>query len=260
MEAKLLNLELMLSGTVWFFSISSEYQRILAIWRGSHPRITHIQNVHVAISESSFSANDTTEPSVTLWRRIRKYEKSMPTLNTAVLVGSLRKESINLKLARAVEKLASDQLKFHYIQIGDLPLYTQDFDTAYPPICQQLKKDIESADAVLFVTPEYNRSIPGVLKNAIDIASRPYGTNSFAGKPGAVLGASPGAPGTSMAQQHLRNILAYLDVPTLGQPEVFIQFKENLIDAEGNITNEGTKKFLQGFVERYVAWIKRFHR
>lgn len=182
----------------------------------------------------------------------------MPPPSTAVLVGSLRKESINLRLARAVQRLASGELKFNYVQIGDLPLYTQEFDNAYPPNCRRLKKDIEGADAVLFVTPEYNRSIPGVLKNAIDIASRPWGTNSFAGKPGAVLGASPGSPGTSMAQQHLRNVLAYLDVPTLGQPEVFIQFKEDMIDSEGKIANASTEKFLQKFVERYIAWVKRF--
>ena len=106
------------------------------------------------------------------------------------------------------------------------------------------------------MTPEYNRSIPGVLKNAIDIGSRPWGTNSFAGKPGAVIGASPGAPGTSMAQQHVRNVLAYLDVPTLGQPEIFIQFKDGMIDSEGKIPNADTRKFLQGFVDRYVAWVK----
>src|SRR5688572_14404715 len=143
----------------------------------------------------------------------------MPSINVAVLVGSLRKESINLKLARAVEKLAAAELRFNYVQIGDLPLYTQEFDDKYPTVCQRLKKDIEAADAVLFVTPEYNRSIPGVLKNAIDIASRPWGTNSFAKKPGAVIGASIGSGGTSMAQQHLRNVMAYLDIATLGQPE-----------------------------------------
>jgi chromate reductase len=184
----------------------------------------------------------------------------MPSINVAVLVGSLRKESINLALARAVERLASAELKFSYVRIDDLPLYTQDFDAEYPPVCQRLKQAIKTADALLFVTPEYNRSIPGVLKNAIDIASRPYGTNSFAGKPGALLGASPGSPGTSMAQQHLRNVLAYLDVPTLAQPEVFIHFKEGMIDSEGKIENAGTQKFLQGFVGQYVAWIKRFCR
>jgi chromate reductase len=184
----------------------------------------------------------------------------MPLMNVAILVGSLRKESINLKLARAVERLASAELKFDYLRIGDLPLYTQEFDGQYPPVCQRLKDAVEAADAVLFVTPEYNRSIPGVLKNAIDIASRPYGTNSFAGKPGAVMGASPGSAGTSMAQQHLRNVLAYLDVRTLAQPEVFIHFKEGMIDSEGKIENDRTQKFLQGFVDQYVAWVKRFRK
>ena len=113
---------------------------------------------------------------------------------------------------------------------------------------------------MLFVTPEYNRSIPGVLKNAIDIASRPWGANSFAGKPAAVIGISIGATGTALAQQHLRGVLAYLDVPTLGQPEVFIHNKDGLMDAEGKISSEGTQKFLQGFVDRYVAWVRLIAR
>jgi chromate reductase, NAD(P)H dehydrogenase (quinone) len=127
-----------------------------------------------------------------------------------------------------------------------------------PSVSQRLKKDVEASDALLFVTPEYNRSIPGVLKNAIDIASRPWGTNSFAGKPGAVIGASVGAPGASMAQQHLRNVLAYLDIPALPQPEVFIHFTKDLIAPDGTISNPGTEKFLRGFVDRYVSWVKRF--
>ncbi len=184
----------------------------------------------------------------------------MPSTNVAVLVGSLRKDSINLKLARAVEKLAAAELKFSYLQIGDLPLYTQEFDDNYPTVCQRLKKDIEGADAVLFVTPEYNRSIPGVLKNAIDIASRPWGTNSFAKKPGAVIGASIGTSGTSMAQQHLRNVMACLDIATLGQPEVFIHFKDGMFDSQGTIQNAETQKFLQGFVDRYVSWIKQVRK
>ena len=176
----------------------------------------------------------------------------------AVLVGSLRKDSINRRLARAVERLAPQDFQFDPVQIGQLPLYNQDFDADYPPAGRQLKQQIEAADALLFVTPEYNRSIPGVLKNAIDLASRPWGTNSFAGKPGAVIGASIGATGSALAQQHLRNVLAYLDVATLGQPEVFVQFKDNaLIDTDGKINNEGTQKFLQGFVDRYVAWVRR---
>ena len=176
----------------------------------------------------------------------------------AVFVGSLRQDSINRKLARAVEKLAPKDVSFEHIDVGGLPLYNQDFDGDYPAACQQLKRAVEAADALLFVTPEYNRSIPGVLKNAIDIASRPWGTNSFAGKPGAVIGASIGATGSALSQQHLRNVLAYVDVPLLAQPEVYVAFKDGLIDGEGNISSDGTKKFLQGFVDKYVGWIKRF--
>ena len=176
----------------------------------------------------------------------------------AVLVGSLREGSINRRLARAVARLAPPDFQFDQVQIGQLPLYNQDFDADYPAAGRQLKQQIEAADAVLITTPEYNRSIPGVLKNAIDLASRPWGTNSFAGKPGAVIGASIGATGSALAQQHVRNVLAYLDVATLAQPEVFVHFKDDtLIDADGNISNEGTRKFLQGFVDRYVAWVRQ---
>lgn len=176
----------------------------------------------------------------------------------AVLVGSLREASINRRLARAVTRLAPQDFKFEQIQIGQLPLYNQDFDADYPAAGRQLKQQIEAADALLIVTPEYNRSIPGVLKNAIDVASRPWGTNSFAGKPGAVIGASIGAVGSALAQQHVRNVLAYLDVATLAQPEVFVHFKDDaLIDADGNISSAGTQEFLQGFVDRYVAWVRQ---
>jgi chromate reductase, NAD(P)H dehydrogenase (quinone) len=184
----------------------------------------------------------------------------MTAIKVAVLVGSLRKESFNLRLARAVERLAPRDLSFEHVQIDKLPFYDQDFDHDYPPACQALKQQIKAADALLFVTPEYNRSVPGVLKNAIDIASRPYGTNAFAGKPGALLGVSVGATGTALAQQHLRNILAYLDVPLLGQPEVFVKFSEGLLDQEGHVGTESTQKFLQGFVDRYVAWVRKLVR
>lgn len=184
----------------------------------------------------------------------------MSQIKIAVFVGSLRMDSFNRRLARAVEKLAPAEFTFDHVQINDLPLYSQDFDVAYPAVATRLKKEIEAVDGLLFVTPEYNRSIPGVLKNAIDLASRPWGTNSFAGKPAGVIGASIGAPGTAMAQQHLRNVLAYLDVPTLAQPEVFIHFKEDLIADDGSIANDSTRKFLQGFVDDYVAWIRRFAR
>jgi chromate reductase len=184
-------------------------------------------------------------------------EIGMSAIKVAVLVGSLRKDSFNRKLARAVQRLAPSDWSFDELRIDNLPLYNQDFDSDYPPVCQQLKAQIKAADALLFVTPEYNRSIPGVLKNAIDIASRPYGSSAFANKPGAVIGISVGATGTALAQQHLRNVLAYLDVPLMGQPEVFLKFSDGLIDEAGNIGVESTRKFLQGFVDRYVEWVKR---
>ncbi len=184
----------------------------------------------------------------------------MSQIKIAIIVGSLRMDSFNRRLARAVEKLAPAEFAFKHVQINDLPWYSQDFDAAYPAVATRLKKDIESADGLLFVTPEYNRSIPGVLKNAIDLASRPWGTNSFAGKPGAVIGTSIGSTGTAMAQQHLRNVLAYLDVPVLAQPEVFIHFKDALITDDGSIADDGTRKRVQSFVDNYVAWIRRFVR
>lgn len=181
----------------------------------------------------------------------------MSTIKVAVLVGSLRQASFNLRLAKAVERLAPPDFVFERVRLDDLPLYSQDFDADYPAAAKRLKQQIESADALLFVTPEYNRGVPGVLKNALDLASRPWGTNSFAGKPGAVIGASIGAIGSALAQQHLRNSLVFLDVATLAQPEVFVHFKEDgPIDPDGHIANEGTRKFLQSFVDRYVAWVR----
>lgn len=176
----------------------------------------------------------------------------------AVLVGSLRKDSFNKQLARALEKVAGDRAEFRRIRIDDLPLYNQDFDGDYPAICKRLKDEVKACDAVLFVTPEYNRSVPGVLKNAIDIASRPWGTNSFAGKPGAVIGTSMGAMSTALAQQHLRNICVFLDVPLLQQPEAFVRYAEGLIAKDGSVTDEGVRKFLGNFVGKYLEWIKRF--
>ena len=172
----------------------------------------------------------------------------------AVFVGSLRKESINRRLALALEKLAGDRAKFEYIQIGDIPLYNQDHDTQFPAQGTRMKNQVRAADAVLFVTPEYNRSIPGVLKNAIDTASRPYGDNAFAGKPAAVVGASIGAIGSALAQQHLRNVLVFVDLAVMPQPEAFVQFKDGLIEADGTISNDGTRQFLQGYVDKFLAW------
>lgn len=181
----------------------------------------------------------------------------MPQRRIAVFVGSLRQESINRRLSLAIARLAPADLVLEEVRIDDLPLYCQDFDKAYPPAAARLKADVEKADALIFVTPEYNRSLPGVLKNAIDIGSRPWGKNSFAGKPAAILGTSPGAVGTALAQQHLRSILAYLDVAVLGQPEMYIQFKEGLITAQGEIGTDATREFLQSFVDRYVQWLDR---
>ena len=173
----------------------------------------------------------------------------------AVMVGSLRRESFNRKMASAIVKLAPPEFSFKQLRIDDLPLYNQDGDANQAESVKRLKSEIAAARGLLFVTAEYNRSIPGVLKNAIDHASRPYGQNAWKGKPAGVLGVSVGAIGTAMAQQHLRNVLAYLDVPTLGQPEAFIQAKDGLFDASGNIGADG-QAFLQEWMDRYVAWVK----
>jgi chromate reductase, NAD(P)H dehydrogenase (quinone) len=179
----------------------------------------------------------------------------MNTYPIAVIVGSLRADSFNRKLADSLPKLAPAEFSFSRVRIDDLPLYNQDDDGAPAEPVRRLKREIAGASGLLFVTPEYNRSIPGVLKNAIDHASRPYGQSAWGGKPAGVIGVSVGAIGTALAQQHLRNILAYLDVPTLGQPEAFIQAKEGLFDAAGNIGPE-SRKFLRDWMDRYVAWVK----
>lgn len=180
----------------------------------------------------------------------------MSQIQIAIVVGSLRQDSFNRKLATAMVKLAPIDVTFKQIPIGDLPLYNQDDDASQAEAVKRLKAEILAAHGILFVTPEYNRSIPGVLKNAIDHASRPYGQSAWAGKPAGVLGVSVGAIGTSMAQQHLRNMLAYLDMPTMGQPEAFIQAKDGLFDAEGNI-GEGSKKFIQSWMSLYIAWVRK---
>ena len=172
----------------------------------------------------------------------------------AVVVGSLRKDSFNRRLAHALSLRAPEGFTLEHVEIGDLPLYNQDDDAHQAEPVRRLKADISGASGVIFVTPEYNRSIPGVLKNAIDHASRPYGQSAWAGKPAGVLGVSVGAAGTCMAQQHLRNILAYLDMPTLGQPEVFLQMKDGLFDTDGDI-GEQSRKFIQGWMDKYVAFV-----
>ena len=178
----------------------------------------------------------------------------MSKYQIAVIVGSLRRDSFNRKLASAVIKLASPEFLFKQVQIGDLPLYNQDDDANQAKSVKRLKNEIRSAHGLLLVTPEYNRSIPGVLKNAIDHASRPYGQSAWTGKPTGILGASPGAMGTAMAQQHLRNVLAALDAPTLGQPEAFIHATDGLFDEDVNIGAD-SKSFLQNWMNRYLAWV-----
>jgi len=173
----------------------------------------------------------------------------------AVIVGSLRRESLNQKLANAVAKLAPAEFTFKQVAIGELPLYNQDDDANQAASVKQLKADLLASQGLLFVTPEYNRSVPGVLKNAIDHASRPYGKSAWANKPAGVMGVSVGAIGTALAQHSLRSILSYLDVPTLGQPEVYLQTKEGLFDAEGNIGKDSLM-FMQVWMKTYVAWVK----
>jgi chromate reductase len=177
----------------------------------------------------------------------------MVTYNVGVLVGSLAKTSINRNLFTALKRLAPEaDLQLTEIPIGDLPLYNHDYDADYPEAGRALKSAIEASDAMLLVTPEYNRSVPGALKNALDWSSRPWGTNSFQGKPSAVIGTSPGAIGTAVAQQHLRSILSFLASPELAQPEAYIQTTPGLISEDGEISNEGTTEFL-------ITWLKAFH-
>jgi len=173
------------------------------------------------------------------------------------VIGSLRKESWNRKLANALIRLGPPDFNFKELRIGDLPLYDQDDDRSQAPEVQRLKSELRAVDALMFVTPEYNRSVPGVLKNALDHASRPYGQSAWTGKPAGIIGASIGQIGTAVAQGHLRTILAYLDMPTLGQPEAFIQVKEGFFDDAGNIANAETRKFLHGWMDKYATWVKR---
>jgi chromate reductase len=180
----------------------------------------------------------------------------MSQYTIAVLVGSLRKDSFNRTLATALAKLAPPDFTFKQIAIGDLPLYNQDDDADQALSVKRMKSEIAAANGLLFVTPEYNRSIPGVLKNAIDHASRPYGQSVWAGKPAGVVGISVGAIGTALAQQHLRNVLSYLDVPTLGAPEIFLQIKDGLFTPDGEVGPD-SKAFLQGWMDRYAAWVRR---
>ncbi|MBJ8345241.1 NADPH-dependent FMN reductase [Antrihabitans sp. YC2-6] len=173
------------------------------------------------------------------------------TYKIGYIVGSLSKESVNRSLAQALIKVAPADLAFEEIPIKDLPLYNRDLDDDYPPPARALKEAIGAVDGVMFVTPEYNRAIPGALKNAIDWASRPYGTNSFDNMPAAVIGGSPGAIGTAMAQQSLRGVLTFCNARQMTAPEAYIQLKPGLITAEGDITDSDTEKFLTEFMRAF---------
>ena len=181
----------------------------------------------------------------------------MTRYKVGYLVGSLASASINRKLAHALIRLAPEELEFSEISFRDLPLYSYDYDDDFPPAARAFKAAIVASDAVLFVTPEYNRSIPGGLKNAIDWASRPYGTNAFARKPSAVIGASPGAIGTAVAQQHLRSLLSYCNSPQMNAPEAYIQFTPGLITDEGEVTVPSTEQFLRNYMGEFHTFIGR---
>ncbi len=176
--------------------------------------------------------------------------------NIAVIVGSLRKESFNKKLVHALDKLNHPGLKLNILELNEIPIYNQDNEANMPAAVIDFKNKILNADGILFVTPEYNRSIPGVLKNSIDWGTRPYGKNSFANKPTAIIGTSPGVIGTAVAQAHLRSILVAINAVVMGQPEVYFVYKNELIDEHHNITSEETKKFLQGFLDAFHKWVE----
>jgi chromate reductase, NAD(P)H dehydrogenase (quinone) len=173
----------------------------------------------------------------------------------AVFVGSLRKESFNRKMAKALIKVSPDSLKLEIVEIGGLPLYNQDFDDNPPVAYTQFRESLKKFDAVLFVTPEYNRSVPAVLKNAIDVGSRPYGQSVWNGKPGAVVSVSVGAIGGFGANHHLRQSLVFLNVPTMPQPEAYIGNAANLFDEKGNLTNDSTREFITKFMQAFMGWI-----
>ncbi len=175
----------------------------------------------------------------------------------AVLVGSLRKDSLTRKVANAIAEVAPPFVKLQIVEIGDLALYNQDFEAAPPAPWNEFRTRIKAADAVLFATAEYNRSVPGVLKNAIDVGSRPYGQNVWNGKPGAVISVSPGAIGGFGANHHLRQSLVFLNVPTMPQPEAYIGHADKLFDTNGKMNNQDTRQFLRVFAETFAVWIEK---
>jgi len=179
----------------------------------------------------------------------------MKTYKVGYMIGSLASQSINRKLAKALIRLAPESLQFSEIAFRDLPLYSYDYDDDFPQVARTFKAAIKASDAILFVTPEYNRSIPGGLKNAIDWASRPYGTNAFTKKPSAVIGTSPGAIGTAVAQQSLRSVLSFCNSPRMNAPEAYIQFTPGMITDDGEVTVESTEAFLRNYMAEFHTFI-----
>jgi len=177
--------------------------------------------------------------------------------DVAVLVGSLREAALSRRTAHALAALAPPTLGLSIVEIGDLPLYNADLEGSAPGAWATFRERIRAADAVLFVTPEYNRSIPGALKNALDVGSRPSGKGAWSGKPGAVVSVSPGGIGGFGANHHLRQALVFLNVPAMAQPEVYLGGADKLLDADGKFTNESTRKFLEGFMASFATWIER---
>lgn len=182
---------------------------------------------------------------------------TMPKFNIAVIVGSTREASINRRLAQALARLGAESLNARFVRIDDLPLYNQDLEGELPAAVARFKKEIDAADAVLFVTPEHSRSIPAALKNAIDWGARPWGRSSWAGKVAAIAGASPGAIGTALAQTHLRAILGHLGLVLLGG-ETYIRYSEGLVSDDNSISDDSTRKFLQGFVDQFASFVGKF--
>jgi len=180
-----------------------------------------------------------------------------PPYRVGVIIGSLSRDSINRKLATALERLAPPAFEFHEISYADLPLYNRDYDAEYPQVAIDFKAKVAESDALLFVTPEYNRSVPGALKNAIDWGSRPWGQNVWSEKATAVIGASTGSIGTAVGQQTLRSTLGFLNAPQMNAPEAYIQFTPGLIDADGTVTVPGTEEFLRTFMERFLEFTLR---
>lgn len=175
----------------------------------------------------------------------------------AVFVGSLRRESYNRKMAKALMTLAPEELKLEVVEISGLPMYNQDLDDSPPVVWTEFRERVNGFDGLLFVTPEYNRSVPAVLKNAIDVGSRPYGKSAWDGKPGAVVSVSPGAGGGFGANHHLRQSLVFLNVPAMPQPEAYIGNAAKLFDDSGSLTNESTREFMQKFMNAFAEWVAK---